>query len=76
MMWRQQEGCDPTTVELRPGVFVTFPLWSAFQFRANDAGVPLTVVAGTMPPWAVNGEHEARPERGAWAPVLRRPHEG
>jgi mannose-6-phosphate isomerase-like protein (cupin superfamily) len=76
VMWRQQEGRDPTTVELRPGVCVTVPLRTAFQFRADDAGEPLTIVAVTMPPWPVNGEHEARPERGPWTPVLRRPHEG
>jgi mannose-6-phosphate isomerase-like protein (cupin superfamily) len=76
MMWRQQEGCDPTTVELRPGVCLTIPLRAAFQFRANDAVEPLTVVAVTMPPWPAKAEHEARPERGPWTPVLRLPHEG
>jgi mannose-6-phosphate isomerase-like protein (cupin superfamily) len=75
MMWRLQEGCDPTTVELWPGVCLTIPLRTAFQFCANDAGGPLTVVAATMPPWPVHGEHRVRPERGPWTSALRHPHE-
>jgi mannose-6-phosphate isomerase-like protein (cupin superfamily) len=72
LMWRQQDGRDPSTAELRPGVCLTIPLRTAFQFRADDAGEPLTVVAVTMPPWPLDGAHEARPEQGPWAPALRR----
>jgi len=71
-MWRQQDGRDPTTVELEPGVCLTIPLRTAFQFRAHDGGEPLTVVAVTMPPWPPDSEDEARPERGPWPPALRR----
>ena len=72
LMWRQQDGHAPITVELRPGVCLTIPLRTAFQFRADDASEPLTVVAVTMPPWPLDDAHEARPEQGPWAPALRR----
>ena len=71
VMWRHQEGREPTTVELKPGVCLTIPLRTAFQFRAHDGGEPLAVVAVTMPPWPLDGEHEARPEQGPWPAVLR-----
>jgi mannose-6-phosphate isomerase-like protein (cupin superfamily) len=71
MMWRHQEGGEPTTVELQPGVCLTIPLRTAFQFRAREGGEPLAVVAVTMPPWPLDDEHEARPEQGPWPPVLR-----
>jgi mannose-6-phosphate isomerase-like protein (cupin superfamily) len=72
-MWRHQEGRDPATVELAPGVCLTIPLGTAFQFRADQGGGPLTVVAVTMPPWPADSEDEdeARPEQGPWPPALR-----
>jgi mannose-6-phosphate isomerase-like protein (cupin superfamily) len=70
-MWRRQEGRDPVTVELAPGVCLTIPLGTAFQFRADEAGEPLTVVAVTMPPWPTDSEDEARPEQGPWPPALQ-----
>lgn len=72
VMWRRPEGRAPTTVELEPGVCLTIPLRTAFQFRAHDGGEPLTVVAVTMPPWPLDGKDEARPEQGRWPPALRR----
>jgi mannose-6-phosphate isomerase-like protein (cupin superfamily) len=69
-MWRHQEGRDPVTVELAPGVCLTIPLGTAFQFRA-DEGEPLTAVAVTMPPWPLDSEGEARPEQGPWPPALQ-----
>jgi mannose-6-phosphate isomerase-like protein (cupin superfamily) len=71
-LWRRQEGGEPVTVALRPGVCLTIPSRTAFQFRADDAGDPLTVVAVTMPPWPGGSEDEARPEQGPWSPALRR----
>jgi mannose-6-phosphate isomerase-like protein (cupin superfamily) len=71
-MWRHQEGREPVTVDLEPGVCLTIPLGTAFQFCADDGGEPLTVVAVTMPPWPLDREDEARPERGPWSPALRR----
>jgi mannose-6-phosphate isomerase-like protein (cupin superfamily) len=74
LMWRHQEGRDPVTVELAPGVCLTIPLGTAFQFRADDGGEPLAAVAVTMPPWPLDheDEDEARPEQGPWPPALRR----
>jgi mannose-6-phosphate isomerase-like protein (cupin superfamily) len=72
LMWRQQEGHAPVMAELRPGVCLTIPLRTAFQFRADDTGEPLTVVAVTMPPWPLDDAQEARPEQGPWESALRR----
>jgi mannose-6-phosphate isomerase-like protein (cupin superfamily) len=70
-IWRRQEGGEPATVALRPGVCLTIPARTAFQFRADDTGDPLTVVAVTMPPWPAGSEDEACPEEGPWSPALR-----
>jgi mannose-6-phosphate isomerase-like protein (cupin superfamily) len=70
-MWRRQEGHEPSIVDLRPGVCLTIPLGTAFQFRADSPDEPLQVVAVTMPPWPVSSDDEARPEQGYWTPVLR-----
>jgi len=70
-IWRRQEGQKPTVVDLRPGVCLTIPLGTAFQFRADSPGEPLEVVAVTMPPWPVGSEDETRPEQGPWTPMLR-----
>jgi mannose-6-phosphate isomerase-like protein (cupin superfamily) len=69
-MWRRQGDAEPTIEDLRPGVCLTIPLGTAFQFRADTAGAPLEVVAVTMPPWPLDDEHEARPEQGPWAPTF------
>jgi mannose-6-phosphate isomerase-like protein (cupin superfamily) len=70
-MWRRQQGRDPAIVGLRPGVCLTIPLGTAFQFRADSPDEPLQVVAATMPPWPAGSEDEARPEQGPWTPVHR-----
>jgi mannose-6-phosphate isomerase-like protein (cupin superfamily) len=66
-MWRRQ-GSRECTVALRPGVCLTIPLGTAFQFRSAEAAEPLQVVAVTMPPWPVGSDHEARFEDGPWRP--------
>ncbi len=70
-MWRRQEGQERTTENLRPGICLTIPLGTAFQFRANSPDEPLQVVAVTMPLWPAGSEEEARPEQGCWTPMLR-----
>jgi mannose-6-phosphate isomerase-like protein (cupin superfamily) len=61
-MWRKQ-GAREEVVALSPGVCVTIPLGTQFQFRAaRDESV--AVVAITMPPWP--GEDEAMPATGPW----------
>jgi|SRR5215469_10037332 len=70
-MWRRQGGDAPETVELAPGVCLTIPLGTVFQFRASDGtGEPLRIVAVTMPPWPLDSDDEARPERGPWTPTV------
>ena len=70
-MWRHQDGHEPGTVDLRPGICLTIPLGTAFQFRADSPDEPLQAVAVTMPPWPAGSQDEARPEQGCWKPVLR-----
>jgi len=52
-LWRRQADSDEV-VELSPGVAVTIPLGTEFQFRAADGG--LAVLITTMPPWPGNDE--------------------
>jgi mannose-6-phosphate isomerase-like protein (cupin superfamily) len=70
-MWRCQ-AARKETVELEPGVCVTIPVGTQFQFRAA-ADAPLTAVAITMPPWP--GAEEAVVVEGAWA-ATRHPRGG
>ncbi|GAA2774412.1 cupin domain-containing protein [Kitasatospora cinereorecta] len=62
-MWRQQDGYEEVTI-LEPGVCLTIPLGTTFQFRAGTTG--LQVIAVTTPPWPVGSSNEARFETGRW----------
>jgi len=53
-MWRKQ-GEHEETVALEPGVCLTIPVGTQFQFRASSAE-PVSAVAITMPPWPGDGE--------------------
>jgi len=66
-MWRAQAGREEV-VALSPGVCLTIPVGTCFQFRAIGAA-PLAAVAVTMPPWP--GEGEAMIVEGPWAPTVR-----
>lgn len=67
-MWRRAAGGRPAeTVALVPGVSVSLPVGTAFQFRC-DGALPLVAVGTTMPPWP--GEDEAYPVDGAWPPAV------
>lgn len=61
-MWRRQNGQEEI-VALEPGVCVSIPVGTHFQFRASDAG-PLSAVGVAMPPWP--GDDEAIPIPGKW----------
>ena len=61
-MWRRQ-GAREEIVPLQPGVCLTIPLGTQFQFRASGIE-PLAAVGVTMPPWP--GAHEAVPVAGKW----------
>jgi mannose-6-phosphate isomerase-like protein (cupin superfamily) len=62
-MWRSQNGREEVTT-LEPGVSLTIPLGTTFQFRAGAQG--LRAVAVTVPPWPVDSPDEARFETGRW----------
>jgi mannose-6-phosphate isomerase-like protein (cupin superfamily) len=64
-MWRRQDSRDEI-VALEPGVCLTIPQGTHFQFRAlGDA--PLRVLGVTMPPWP--GADEAVVVNGPWTPT-------
>jgi len=63
-MWRRNDDHEET-VHLEPGLCLTLPLGTHFQFRASVDGA-LGVVAVTMPPWP--GEQEAIVVPGPWTP--------
>lgn len=65
-MWRAQDGREEVT-PLDPGLCLTIPLGTRFQFRSLGAE-PLTAVAVTMPPWP--GADEAYPVEGPWTPTV------
>ena len=61
-MWRRH-GAREEIVSLEPGVCLTIPPGTQFQFRALGDD-PLAAVAVTMPPWP--GEGEAVKVQGRW----------
>lgn len=72
-MWRRQ-GDHEDAVLLEPGVCLTIPLGTHFQFRASPLE-KVAAIAITMPPWP--GEGEAVLVRGPWeATVDERPSHG
>jgi mannose-6-phosphate isomerase-like protein (cupin superfamily) len=64
-MWRKLGGCEEI-VELSPGISLTIPTGTHFQFRC-DGGEPLNAIGATMPPWP--GESEASLVDGIWQPT-------
>jgi mannose-6-phosphate isomerase-like protein (cupin superfamily) len=67
-MWRKQ-GNQEQIVPLNPGVTLTIPLGTHFQFRSLSDEA-LTAIGVTMPPWP--GEGEAVEVKGAWMPTVNR----
>ena len=61
-IWRSS-GNLAQTLDVRPGVALTIPVGTAFQFRA-DPGEPLVLLIATVPPWP--GADEAVPVPGVW----------
>jgi mannose-6-phosphate isomerase-like protein (cupin superfamily) len=62
-MWRSDgETAEVTT--LTPGLCLTIPVGTAFQFRCSDEQ-PLAAVAVTLPPWP--GAAEAELTQGPWS---------
>lgn len=65
-MWREQSG-ESQVVEVYPGVCLTIPLGTRFQFRSTGEE-PLAAIGVTMPPWP--GEGEATLVDGPWNPTM------
>ena len=65
-LWRGF-GDGQEVTRLAPGLSLTIPTGTAFQFR-NDGDEKLRIVAVTMPPWP--GEGEAVVVIGAWTATI------
>ena len=65
-MWRKQDGREEV-VPVDPGVCLTIPLGTHFQFRSFGYE-PLSALGVTMPPWP--GEGEAIVVEGKWEPTV------
>lgn len=66
-VWRRQ-GEREEVLAVEPGLCLTIPLGTHFQFR-NPGPDPLRFVIATLPPWP--GEQEAYPVEGYW-PISQR----
>jgi mannose-6-phosphate isomerase-like protein (cupin superfamily) len=64
-MWRRRDEAQEAIIVLAPGVCLSIPAGTRFQFRATG-DAPLTAVGVTMPPWP--GENEADIVSGPWDP--------
>jgi mannose-6-phosphate isomerase-like protein (cupin superfamily) len=53
-MWRRLDNYEEI-VEVEPGICITIPLGTHFQFRSFE-GEALTALGVTMPPWPGEGE--------------------
>jgi mannose-6-phosphate isomerase-like protein (cupin superfamily) len=61
-MWRA-DSLHEMVIALRPGLSLTIPVGTSFQFRSTGPSA-LEAVAITMPPWP--GEGEAVLVKGVW----------
>ncbi|MEQ1718231.1 MAG: cupin [Hyphomicrobium sp.] len=61
-MWRS-EGPHEEVVDVRPGLSLSIPAGTSFQFRSTGPD-PLQAIGVTMPPWP--GMDEARFVTGKW----------
>jgi mannose-6-phosphate isomerase-like protein (cupin superfamily) len=67
-MWRRHGG-DESVVSLAPGICLTIPVGTEFQFRATG-DEPLKAIGMTMPPWP--GAGEVVTIDGPWPPTVER----
>ena len=67
-MWRKLDEREDV-VPVDPGVCITIPLGTLFQFRSFGSE-PLSALGVTMPPWP--GESEAYRVKGKWEPTVPR----
>lgn len=66
-IWRRSEYGQEGTDVLEPGLVVTLPRRTAFQFRCTG-DEPLMVLGVTMPPWG--GDADAEFVADYWAPTV------
>ena len=66
-MWRKLNDHEEV-VPVDPGVCLTIPVGTHFQFRSFGYE-PLAAIGVTMPPWP--GESEAYEVQGKWTPTVR-----
>jgi len=64
-MWRKLGELEEV-VEVCPGISISIPTGTHFQFRC-DGVEPLVAIGATMPPWP--GDEEAVPVQGRWDPT-------
>ena len=64
-VWRKSADAEET-VDVEPGVALSIPLGTSFQFRATGPE-SLEIVITTMPPWP--GPDEAVAVDGLWEPT-------
>ena len=62
-MWRKLGELEEVT-QLHPGLSLSIPIGTHFQFRNTNEEDPLEAVAVTMPPWP--GDNEAVAVKGKW----------
>ncbi|GLS19465.1 hypothetical protein GCM10007874_24820 [Labrys miyagiensis] len=65
-IWRKQGGQESVT-DVFPGLCITIPLGTHFQFRSLG-DEPLAILGVTMPPWPLEGD--ALPVEGIWEPTV------
>ncbi len=65
-MWRRL-GDQEEVVAMAPGVSLSIPTGTHFQFRC-DGEEPLTIVAAVMPPWP--GDQEVYTVEGKWPATI------
>jgi mannose-6-phosphate isomerase-like protein (cupin superfamily) len=65
-MWRRDQDREEI-VSMRPGVCLTIPVGTEFQFRSFGYE-PLAAIGVTMPPWP--GPAEAVIVSGKWTPTV------
>jgi mannose-6-phosphate isomerase-like protein (cupin superfamily) len=65
-MWRKL-GDREEIVEVGPGISISLPTGTHFQFRC-DGSEPLVAIGATMPPWP--GEEEAFFVDEKWQPTI------
>ncbi len=67
-LWRRL-GAQEEVVPVEPGIGITIPVGTRFQFRSSGPG-PLAAVGVTLPAWP--GEGEAIVVEGRWQPTVPR----